>query len=161
MTNITYVGAAPRPLRSMLQAGRDHSGNAITAFVDGDGGWNLRCCLRDSAIGERIAIVAWSPFPWSGPYAECGPIVVHAQPCGGYDETRFPVDFHDRRQVVRPYLQDQTLDYDRAAIIEPGAGLEDHIHLLLQDTRIAFVHSRSMLSGCFSFGASATEVADA
>src|SRR4051812_23554195 len=48
----------------------DHGGNPVEIFADVEGGWPLRCCLRDSTAGDRLAIVAWAPFPWCGPYAE-------------------------------------------------------------------------------------------
>lgn len=80
-----FTGTDPAELRRVLHDGIDHGGNPIEPFTDDAGGWPLRCCLSDSLPGERIAIIAWAPMPWSGAYAETGPIVVHAEGCGSAD----------------------------------------------------------------------------
>lgn len=94
----------------VLDTKRDHAGNAAEPFIDDDaGGWPLRCCLRDSLPGDDLAIVAWSPFPWRGPYAETGPVVLHAQLCDraeGFE--RVPAQFRGRRQILRPVPQRPT-----------------------------------------------------
>jgi hypothetical protein len=56
----------PARLAALRGTGIDHGGNTVAPFVDDDGGWALRCCLRDSVAGERLAIVAWQPFSWQG-----------------------------------------------------------------------------------------------
>jgi hypothetical protein len=65
----------------------DDFGNSLTAQVYEDGGYPLRCCLRESEPGERLLLMAHRPFPWEGVYAEVGPVFVHAEDCGGYRET--------------------------------------------------------------------------
>jgi len=56
-------GLDEEKLAEVRSSGRDHGGNAVEAFVDQDGGWPVRCCLRDSKAGDELAIVAWNPFP--------------------------------------------------------------------------------------------------
>ena len=66
MQELRFTGLDPIVVRDTLAAGVDHAGNPIEPFVDEAGGWPLRCCLGDSEPGDEIAIVAWSPFGWTG-----------------------------------------------------------------------------------------------
>ena len=101
--SINYSGIDPDDLRNVLADGVDHGGNAIEPFVDHEGGWPLRCCLNDSDPGDRVAIIAWSPFDWDGPYREVGPVVVHVDGCDGTAETEtLPTALDESPMVLRP-----------------------------------------------------------
>jgi hypothetical protein len=140
-------------LAELRHHGIDHSGNPVVVFADVEGGWPLRCCLRDSTAGDRLAIVAWSPFPWSGPYAEVGPIVIHASDCGGRTATSLPVQFLTRPQLLRPYGYDRRIAYDDVVIVEGDGSLPDVLVDLLSRDHIDFVLARNLLAGCYSFTA--------
>lgn len=74
MTSIEFTsGIDATDLRAALDRGLHRGGNPIESFIDDGGGWPLRCCLADSALGEEIAIITWSPFPWTGASVEVGP----------------------------------------------------------------------------------------
>lgn len=147
------TGADPARLAALWSTGVDDNGDAVVPFVDGDGGWPLRCCLTDSRPGDELAIVAWSPFPWGGPFAERGPIVVHARPCDGPAGAGVPPQFLDRAQVVRPYGADRRITYDHVRLVEAGGGLPGAIAAALADPAVDFVHARNVLAGCWSFTA--------
>lgn len=86
----------------------------------------LRCCLTTSAVGERIAIVAFSPFPWTSAYRETGPVVVHADACQGPDGS-FPERFDLRDQIVRAFgntaERSRSQVYDLHRWVRAGEGL--------------------------------------
>jgi hypothetical protein len=148
------VGLDETQLQELWRTGLDHGGNPIEPFEDTAGGWNLRCCLRDSRRDDELAVVAWSPFPWRTPYAETGPIVVHARPCTArHSGPAVPVEFRSRRQLLRPYGPDRRIAYDHAGIVEADEDLDAAIDRLLARADVAFVHARSVLSGCYSFAA--------
>ena len=112
MAKINVTGISPDELAGIRERGIDQGGNPVEPFVDADGGWPLRCCLTDSTPGERIAIVAWSPFPWKSPYRELGPIVIHADDCPTPHDGSFPAQFEDHRQVLPSYGFDRRIAYD-------------------------------------------------
>ncbi len=146
------VGLDPAQLDEFWRTRRDHQGNTPPPFVDGNGGWPLRCCLRDSRPGDQLVTVAWSPFPWRGPYAESGPVVLHAQDCGTPDrDDQVPTQFHGRRQILRPYGVDRRIAYDHCRFVEPDDDLSATIVELLDVEDIVFIHARNVPSGCYSF----------
>jgi hypothetical protein len=152
-TSIEILGTDPEQLRQLRSSGIDHNGDPVETFTDSEGGWPLRCCLTDSAPGDELAIVAWSPFPWRGPFAETGPIVIHAGECGGTCATGVPAPFLARRQLVRPYGRDRRIAYDRVVIVEPDASLPSVLAGVLADDGIDFALVRNVLAGCYSFTA--------
>ncbi|MGQ4362104.1 DUF1203 domain-containing protein [Streptomyces sp. SAS_272] len=80
--------------------GRDDAGRPAAPFADVEGGAPLRCCLRRSAVGERIALVSYAPLRrWAaetgaepGAYDEQGPVFVHADACPGFTGDGAPGD---------------------------------------------------------------------
>jgi hypothetical protein len=165
---VVFQGIDRRALRAILQSGVDHGGNPIEPVVDEEGDWPLRCCLHDSAPDERIAIIAWSPFPWRGAYAETGPIVVHADGCPtlGADDasttaTRaaLPEEFDIRPMTLRPYTADHRIDYARVRHVPAGRSLTIEVTELLSHDDVAEVYGRNATGGCFAFRAVRTEAA--
>jgi hypothetical protein len=151
-TNAPVVVALdPARLTALREAGVDHGGNPLESFVDGEGGWPLRCCLRDSAMGDLIAIVAWQPFTWTGAYAETGPIVIHAEACNGYAAGAVPAEFEERRQLVRPYTADHRIAYDHVRIVEIDESLTDAIAAVFEHADVESALVRNVLAGCLSF----------
>ncbi len=152
--SINYSGIDPDDLRNALSVGVDHGGHAIEPFVDHEGGWPLRCCLNDSAPGERVAIIAWSPFEWDGPYREVGPVVVHVDGCDGPPETEtLPPALDQSPMVLRPYSYDRRIAYEHVRHVDQGESLTDHVRQLLAVGNIEFVHGRNVTGGCYSFTA--------
>lgn len=153
---VRFAGLDDQTLDRLWNEGVDDAGHPVSPFTDDGGTWPLRCCLQDSEVGERLAIVSASPFPWDGPYRETGPVVVHAEPCGRSDGS-FPEEFEQRRQVVRAFGNAdgrvRTQVYDRHRVVEPGQGLCRIIAEALDDPRVEFVHVHNVVSQCYSFAA--------
>lgn len=136
----------PAELERRRARGQDRFGNRLVERVDEVGGAPLRCCLRDSQPGERITVMAHQPSPRGGPYAETGPVFVHADRCPGWIGRGYPPAFTDRPQVFRAYDHDGTiLD---ARLVEPGDH-EGAITELLADESVARIDTRNVLYGCF------------
>ena len=151
---VLFTGIDVAELRNHLDSGVDPGGNPIEPFVDPDGGWSLRCCLTDSEPGDRIAIVAWSPFPWDGPYRETGPIVVHADGCEGIDPlVRLPATMDARPMQLRPYAGNRRIAYDDMMYVSEGDSVTAAVTALLANDDIDFVHGRNIVGGCFAFTA--------
>ena len=127
MTTTTALRVEALPgddLARIRRRGMDDFGNPVTVMVvDSDGGTPLRCCLREARIGERITLIAYRPSKAGGPYAEVGPVIIHADACEGYAESdRYPDGFRHRQQLLRAYSADgRIVD---ATIAENGEAAE-------------------------------------
>ncbi|MGB8862053.1 MAG: DUF1203 domain-containing protein [Ilumatobacteraceae bacterium] len=152
MTNITFHGIDPAQLRDVLAGGIDQGGNPIEPFIDEEGGWPMRCCLSDSLPGEEIAIIAWSPFEWDGPYRETGPIVVHTKGCAAsWRLPALPDEFDQRPMTLRPYGEEHRILYELVTSVERDAGLNAAVGALLEHPEVAEVYGRNVRGGCFAF----------
>ncbi len=154
MQELRFTGLDPIRVRDTLATGTDHAGNPIEPFTDEDGGWPLRCCLADSEPGDEIAIIAWTPFAWSGAYAETGPVVLHTSGCPGPADVRsLPGDLDARAMTLRPYGRDRRIAYAAVRHVPEGQSLTAHLNEMLSDDAIEMVHGRNVTGGCFSFAA--------
>lgn len=108
-----------------------------------------RHCLEDIAEGEPMLVAALRPFPRPQPYAEVGPIFLHADACprGGGDD-RIPPFLDSPEYIVRGYGRDDRIAYGTGRIVAtpdiPRIAGE-----LLDDARIAYVHVRSATNNCY------------
>jgi hypothetical protein len=136
---------------------RDDAGRPPQEVVDADGGSPLRCCLRAARPGERLLLVSYAPLRrWAattgvdpGAYVELGPVFIHAEPCGGPDGDGWPEDLRGQPRVLRGYGADGRI-VDGRVVVE-GEAPEPKLDDLLADERVAFVHARALIFGCFTF----------
>ena len=127
---------------------RDDFGNSLTVW-ESDSPAPCRHCLRIADAGERLIVFAYRPFSGTGPYAEVGPIFIHADACEAYDEPdQFPPDFNQRTLTMRGYNASGTIE--TAELSAPGQA-EASLGRLFSDERVRFVHVRNPAWGCYDF----------
>jgi Protein of unknown function (DUF1203) len=147
------VQAIPAALLERIRAaGHDDFGNPLVPITDEPGGSPLRCCLRPSTPGEVVYLISYRPFTGPGPYAEVGPVFVHAESCPGYSATdRYPDGYRDwPTMIFRPYRYDGAIAYD--AIRMGDASTADALVAdMFSDPQIEFVHTRNVYAGCYMF----------
>src|SRR5687767_12812935 len=126
----------PAELAWWRARGADRFDHPLTvAVVEEAGDAPLRCCLAEGSLGARIALAAHRPFPHNGPYAEVGPVFVHAEPCSGYNPSDgYPEAFRHRTQVFRAYGHDQRIV---GAEMVAGVEAEPAIERLFADPGVA------------------------
>jgi hypothetical protein len=108
-----------------------------------------RVCLRISKSPEDLILLSYQPLPDTGPYAEIGPIFIHAERCMPYSDVEsFPADFADRRLVLRAYDCEGSIA--DAVVAEPGEAPK-YAAAFLEDERIAEVHVRHESYTCLDF----------
>jgi hypothetical protein len=145
------VAALPADDLERIRAnGVDDFGNALEPVtVRRAGGTPLRCCLREAEPGERVVLIAYRPAAVGGPYAEVGPVFVHAEACDGYvAEGRYPDGFRSRQQLLRAY---DARGRQVENLIVDGPAAERAITDLLGRPGVAYLHSRNVLAGCYMF----------
>ncbi|WP_037675538.1 DUF1203 domain-containing protein [Streptomyces griseus] len=135
----------------------DDAGRPTVPVTDDEGGSPLRCCLRHSEPGERIALVSYAPLRrWAaatdadpGPYDEQGPVFIHAHACPGPTGDGLP--FTNSHRTVRRYSAAGRILGGRL-VEEPGPdGFEAAVTEAFTDPEVALVHVRAVEYGCFLY----------
>jgi hypothetical protein len=116
--------------------------------VDSATGYPCRHCLRWAQPGERVILFPYASIPPGHPYSETGPIFVHAERCQRYGAIEeYPADFRNGR-AFRAY--DANYNMIDAEVVN-GHEAEEVIEKLFQNPKTAFVDTRSVTRGCFTF----------
>ncbi|PTS86419.1 DUF1203 domain-containing protein [Pseudomonas sp. HMWF032] len=107
-----------------------------------------RHCLNLITPGTPKLILAYRPFTQLQPYAEVGPIFLHAEPCQHYDQAQLPAWFAFLEPaLIRGYDSDDWIRYDTGQVV-PGSALSKTCQQILSDLSVAYVHIRSKFN-CF------------
>jgi hypothetical protein len=116
---------------------------------DGDG-VPCRHCLGNVAAGDDYLVLAYRPFPALQPYAETGPIFLHAEECErAPEEEALPDLFRQTRDyIVRGYGADDRIVYGTGAVV-PTADIRARAEALLARPDIAYLHMRSARNNCY------------
>jgi hypothetical protein len=140
----------PARLAAMRAAGHDEHANPFTAYPAL--GWEpLRCCLRLAGERESIALISYAPFATVSPWAEVGPVYVHADACAGFDGDELPEQLRTGPRILRTYRADETMDYAHVTLVPEGEDLEPALSKLFAEPGVATVHVRAMLTQCFTY----------
>ena len=150
MTSLKFM-AMPTDIARTYQSGQpDAYGRVPERRVSDGDGVPCRHCLTDVAAGEDYLILAYRPFPDLQPYAETGPIFLHAAPCERHPEAGDTPDMFFKREhlLIRGYGQDDRILYGTGQVArsEDIAGIAAS---LLERSEIAYVHLRSASNNCF------------
>jgi hypothetical protein len=143
--------ALPTDIVRALQAGHpDANGLPPERHISDGGGNPCRHCLRDIAEGDAMLVLAHRPFASAQPYAEQGPIFLHADPCPRHDPAAgMPVMFRERTgYLIRGYGHDDRIVYGTGGIVAPEAMDATATELLVRGD-IAYLHVRSAAYNCF------------
>jgi hypothetical protein len=116
---------------------------------DGDG-VPCRHCLSNVKAGDDYLILAYRPFPALQPYAETGPIFLHADECERAPEAEaLPELFSQTKDyIVRGYGPDDRIVYGSGAVV-PTLDIPARAETLLARPDIAYLHMRSARNNCY------------
>ena len=107
-----------------------------------------RHCLQLIAEGDDKLVLSWRPFDSIQPYAESGPIFLHATACTRYESDRLPGWFGFLQPaLVRGYGEDDWIRYETGDVVA-GSDLGAACQTILADPAVSYVHIRSKFN-CF------------
>jgi hypothetical protein len=108
-----------------------------------------RVCLKISKVPEDLILLSYQPLDDTGPYAEIGPIFIHAIPCEPYANVHaLPPDFAMRPLVLRSYnAAGEIVD----SLVAPPGTAEQWANHLFEDGTAVEVHARHISHTCFDF----------
>ncbi|GGT87916.1 MULTISPECIES: DUF1203 domain-containing protein [Streptomyces] len=158
----TYTARAVDPAALAELRLRDDAGRPCVPYTDEEGGAPLRCCLRASRPGERIALVSYAPLRrWAavtgaepGAYDEQGPVFIHAETCEGPGTREaYPFARPGALRVLRRYSTDgHILGGHLLQIPDPATeGFDTALAEAFADPEVALVHVRAVEHGCFHY----------
>jgi hypothetical protein len=121
----------------------------VIVTADAAKSYPCRHCLQWAAPGQELVLFPFTTIEPGKPYAETGPIFVHAKACERYRATdEFPGEFRESRSI-RGYDAAENMI---AGEVINGSGPEEVIDQLLENPQIAFLQVRSASRGCYTFG---------
>lgn len=113
------------------------------------GGYPCRHCLGVIAEGEAYLTLAYRPFPTLQPYAETGPIFLHADACPRYEASDvLPPMLESPDYIVRGYGADDRIVYGSGGVV-PTEAIIARAQELLASPGIAYLHVRSARNNCY------------
>lgn len=145
-----FIAMPTKMARNFQNGGLDPNGQVPEVAVsDGDGN-PCRHCLQDVAAGEPYLILAYRPFPGPQPYAEIGPIFLHADECERYtSENELPPIFQvTERLLIRGYGVNDRIVYGTGHVVSTAV-LQKEIAALLEIPAVQYVHIRSASNNCY------------
>lgn len=151
MSAIAFIALETEQVRALQNGAPDANGQTPERHTSDGDGVPCRHCQRDVGEGEAYLILNYRPFPALQPYAESGPIFLHAEPCERYAATeKAPEMFYKngRRYLIKAYYANDRIAYGTGTIVEP----RDMAHAaarILERPEIAYVHVRSALNNCY------------
>ncbi|NIA69870.1 DUF1203 domain-containing protein [Pelagibius litoralis] len=150
MPSLRFIALDSETVKSLRNGGKDAHGQEPERQVSDGGGNPCRHCLEDMPEGAPFLVLAHRPFPDLQPYAEVGPLFVHAEDCTRYPETAGPPAYLKTREaiLIRGYGTDNRILYGTGQIVPPE-DIEAISAKLFEDPKIAYIHVRSASNNCY------------
>ncbi|MEM7172369.1 MAG: DUF1203 domain-containing protein [Pseudomonadota bacterium] len=152
----TKSGIVFRPLPTahaqiFWNGGVDAHGMVPERHISDGGDLPCRHCLQRVKAGETYLALAYRPFETPQPYAEVGPIFLHAHPCSAYEGNGDLPSLYANGEprIVRGYGYDERIIYGTGKVVPPEE-ITRHAADLLSDPAVKFVHLRSSTNNCFA-----------
>ncbi len=149
-TRLRFVALDTELASSWRRGMPDANGQAPERQISDGGGNPCRHCLEDIAEGAPMLVLAHRPFPKPQPYAELGPIFLHAEDCPRYEESAGVPAMLLRREAIllRGYGADDRIVYGTGKVI-PTEEIGSMARHLFARPEIAYIHLRSASNNCF------------
>lgn len=150
MANLRFIALPTDAVRAAQAGAADANGQPPERHVSDGSGNPCRHCLTDIVEDAPFLILAWRPFGAAQPYAETGPVFLHAETCERYAETAVAPDMLLKRDrfLVRGYGDDDRIVYGSGQIVT-SADLTRAASALLDRREIAYLHVRSGAYNCY------------
>jgi hypothetical protein len=150
MTSIRILAMPTDDSRGYQRGEPDAYGLPPERRMSDGSGVPCRHCLRNVEAGEAYLVLAYRPFPALQPYAETGPVFLHARECGRAEEgPELPRMFEETPDyIVRGYGCDDRIVYGSGGIVATSA-IPARSAELLSRPDIAYLHMRSARNNCY------------
>jgi hypothetical protein len=146
---IRFVALDPILVHGWQQGKPDANGQAPERQISDGDGIPCRLTMTMVPMGEPYLVLAHRPFPAPQPYAEVGPIFVHAEAdVAGVGTGEIPAFLASPRYIIRGYDERDRIVYGTGQIVEtpdiPAAA-----DALFENRRVRYIHVRSASNNCY------------
>lgn len=150
MTDILFRAMPTEDADALWNGAMDAYGLPPETMTSRGPGYPCRHCLGNIDEGEELLVFAYRPFPDLQPYAETGPVFLHAQRCGRYEAQAIQPSVlqSSKDYILRGYSEDNRIVYGTGAVI-PTGDLVTYANGLLVRDDIAYIHVRSARNNCY------------
>jgi hypothetical protein len=151
MSHIRFTAMATAEARAFQSGAPDANGQKPERHVSDGDGVPCRHCQRDVAAGEPYLILGYRPFPGLQPYAETGPIFLHAEACERFPESgQVPEMFrrNGRRYLLKGYSDNDRIVYGTGTIVSPDE-LPAAAARIFSRENVRYIHVRSATNNCY------------
>ena len=149
MNQIVFKGMPSDEARNLRDGGSDAHGQAPQIAVSDGDGLPCRHCMQMIEKDAPFLIVSHKPFSTTQPYAEQGPIFLHANFCNPYaDDGNLPSVFDSPTYIIRGYDTSERIIYGTGGVVEHRS-IISRSQELLGDPETHFLHIRSASNNCW------------
>ena len=146
---VQFKALPTETVRSLQNGSADAYGLRPERRISDGGTIPCRHCLKHVAAGEPYLVLAFRPFPGLQPYAETGPIFLHAEPCeASAPSAQVPEILASPDYIVRGYGSDDRIVYGTGEVT-PTDKISTRAEELLKRDDVAYVHVRSARNNCY------------
>ncbi|OBQ96082.1 DUF1203 domain-containing protein [Mesorhizobium sp. AA23] len=147
--SIQFKALPTEAVRALQRGGPDAYGHTPERGISDGDGVPCRHCMKNVATGDSYLILAYRPFPELQPYAETGPIFLHADECQRPAEAdALPEMLQSSDYIVRGYGKDDRIVYGSGAVV-PTGDIAARAETLFERDDIAYIHVRSARNNCY------------
>ena len=147
--SIRFIALDTPVVRALQAGGPDANGQIPERDISPGDGIPCRHCLQPVAKGEPFLILSHRPFPAPQPYAEQGPIFLHAEPCSRHAAVAdIPKMLASPRYIVRGYAANDRIVYGTGQIVATPE-IPFAAEKMFEQPRIAYIHVRSASNNCY------------
>jgi hypothetical protein len=149
-----HFSGMPSDLAAALRAGApDANGQPPERRISDGDGVPCRHCLKLVGKDEPYLVLAYRPFPEPQPYAEVGPVFIHAEACAAY-ATHEKLPERERTgigtgRILRGYGADNRIVFGTGVVVK-NEEIEEKAEAILARNDVAYVHMRSATNNCFT-----------
>lgn len=147
---VHFIALDTETARHLQNGGVDAYSQQPVKQVSDGGGIPCRHCLKPVRKGDPYLTLAYSPFREAQPYAETGPIFLHAEPCDrATDSVEQAAMFKfGGKYILRGYRRNDWINYEVAEVVD-AADITQVAEKMLAREDVAYLHMRSSLYNCF------------
>ena len=149
MPDIRFIAMPTEEAERLRAGGPDANGQVPERRLSDGDGVPCRHCLEHVAAGEAYLVLAYRPFDTVQPYAEVGPVFLHAEACRRHPATdTVPPALESPHYMVRGYDGDERIVYGTGRIV-PTDRIAHEARALLARDDVSYLHVRSAANNCY------------